>query len=214
MARCPSPARSTHDHATRVVNTADPLDLRPLAGLEILVVGEKVLHPLELDRLHVGDVVHVVVHGGKLVVWDGQHLLVGAAVVLHEQDAERPAADHRAGHHRSRIHDDDVQRIAIAAQRMRHEPIIAGVAHRRIKEAIDEQRTRRFVDLVLDRLAPQWHLNDHIDVVGRGVPDRDGVDSHRGSPRCRRVLAYPAPRLQGIVAQPDLCPASGVHLAP
>ena len=70
----------------------------------------------------------------------------------------------------ARVADQHVDRVAVARQRMRHEAVISGIAHRRIEEAVDEQRARRLVHLVFDRLAADRHLDDDVDVVGRILP--------------------------------------------
>ena len=63
-------------------------------------------------------------------------------------------------------------------QRVRHEAVIPRIAHRRVEEAVDHQGAGRLVHLVLDRLAADRHLDDGVDVVGRVVADRDGVEVH------------------------------------
>ncbi len=47
-----------------------------------------------------------------------------------------------------------------------------------MQEAVDDQRTSRLVHFVLDRLAADLHLDDHVDVFGRVLADGDGVDAH------------------------------------
>ena len=74
------------------------------------------------------------------------------------------------------------QRVAVAGQRVRDEAVIAGIAHRRVEEAVDDQRAGFLVHLVFDRLAADRHLDDDVDVVGRILADRDGVDAHGIAP--------------------------------
>src|SRR5690606_39378216 len=97
---------------------------------------------------------------------------------LHEQYADRPAADDGAGDQRPRIHHDDVERIAIAAEGVRDEAVISRIAHRGVEEAVDEQGSRGLVDFVLYRLAAERHLDDDVQVVWRIAADGDGVDVH------------------------------------
>src|SRR5258707_9247547 len=61
---------------------------------------------------------------------------------------------------------------------MRHEAVVPGIAHRRVQEAVDDQGARRLVHLVLDRLAADRHFDDGVDVLGRVVADRDGIEIH------------------------------------
>ena len=63
------------------------------------------------------------------------------------------------------IRDQHVDRVAVVGQRMRDEAVIAGIAHRRVQEAVDEQRAGILVHLVFDRLAADRHLDDDVDVV-------------------------------------------------
>src|SRR6185312_16722289 len=86
---------------------------------------------------------------------------------------------------------------AVAAQGMRDEAVVSGVAHRRIEEAVDEEGARGLVDLVFDRLAAKRHLDDDVEVVGRIAADRDGVDVHVRL-ICRRMTAlWPRSRHDG-----------------
>src|SRR6185312_2826541 len=57
---------------------------------------------------------------------------------------------------------------------------IPRIAHRRIEEAVDEQRAGGLVDLVFDGLAAKRHLDDDVEVVGRVLADGNGVDVHGG----------------------------------
>jgi hypothetical protein len=61
---------------------------------------------------------------------------------------------------------------------MRHEAVVGGVAHRRVQDAVDEQRARRLVELVLHRLAAGRDLDDDVQVFGRVLAGRDQVDTH------------------------------------
>src|SRR5690606_21767253 len=47
-----------------------------------------------------------------------------------------------------------------------------------IKETVHEQGSGVLVDLVFDRLAAQRHLDDYVQVVGRVLAHRNGVDVH------------------------------------
>ena len=121
---------------------------------------------------------HAVIALGELMRRHGDDLFVAAAVVLHLEHADGANVNDRAGHDRPRIGDQHVDRVAVVRQSVRHEAVIAGVAHRRIKEAVDDEGARRLVHLIFDRLAADLHLDDDIDVVGGIVADGDGVDSH------------------------------------
>ena len=64
------------------------------------------------------------------------------------------------GHDRARVADEHVDRVAVGRQGVRNEAVIAGIAHRRVEEAVDEQRAGGLVHLVLDGLAADRHLDD------------------------------------------------------
>jgi hypothetical protein len=61
---------------------------------------------------------------------------------------------------------------------MRYKTIIAGVIHRGIQEAVDDQRPRLLVELVFDGPATFRDLDDDVDVVGRRAADRDFCNVH------------------------------------
>ena len=63
-------------------------------------------------------------------------------------------------------------------KRVRDEAVIARIAHRRVEEAVDDQRAGFLVQFVFDRLAADRHFDDDIDVVRRIYADRDRVDTH------------------------------------
>ena len=72
--------------------------------------------------------------------------------------------------------------IAVVRQRVGDEAVVPRIAHRRVEEPVDHQRAGRLVHLVLDRLAPDRHLDHDIHLVGRIVSDGNGVEAHGGSP--------------------------------
>jgi hypothetical protein len=111
----------------------------------------------------------------------GDDLLVLPRLVLHEEHADRAHAHHGARRDRAGVRDEHVAGVAVARERVRDEAVIARVAHRRVEEAVDDERARRFVHLVLDRLAADRHLDDDVHVVRRVRADRDGVDAHGSS---------------------------------
>jgi len=103
---------------------------------------------------------------------------VAAGLVLHLQHAHGAHIHDRAGHDRPGIDHQHVDRVAVLGERVRHEAVIARIAHRRMQEAVDHQRAGGLVELVLDRLAPDRHLDDDVDVLRRVVADLDGLDAH------------------------------------
>ena len=61
---------------------------------------------------------------------------------------------------------------------MWHKPVVTRVRHRRVQEAIDDQRPRVLVQLVLDGLAPNRNLDNNVDIIGGIIADSDGVYAH------------------------------------
>jgi hypothetical protein len=92
--------------------------------------------------------------------------------------SSRPHVDHRARHDRARVGDQNIDRIAVVGQRVRHETVVTRVAHRRVQKAIHNQRTGGLVHLVFDRFAADRHFDDDVHVIRRIVTYRDGIDAH------------------------------------
>src|SRR5471030_431927 len=174
----PRPLDGTRDQLPRLLDVAPALELDQLAGLEVLVMDEKVLDLLARDLGQVAGALHIGVTQGDLGSRHGDDLLVLAAIVLHEQHADRPHVHHRARNDRPRVGDQHIDRVAVLRQRVRHEAVVPGIAHRRVEEAVDHQRARRLVHLVLDRIAADRHLDDGVHVLGRIMADLDGIDVH------------------------------------
>ena len=175
-------ARSMPSRISRWASSAPPQrsTFTHLPGLEILVVLEEVLDLLQRDVGEVAVSLDLVVALGQLRGRHRDDLLVAAGLVFHQQHADGAHAHHGARHDRAGVGDQHVAGVAVAGQRMRDEAVIAGVAHRRIEEAIDHQRAGFLVHLVFDRLAANRHFDDDVDVVWRIYSDRDGVNAHKG----------------------------------
>ena len=179
-----------HQDPLRLGLVAPAGDLGPLALLERLVVLEEVPDALAVAHRQVLQVLDLGLERVDLLDRHGDQLVVHAAVVLHVQDADQPAADHRAGDQRDLGADHDVDRVAVLVQGVRHEAVVVGVEHRHVDDAVDEERARVLVDLVLHRRAAAGaagDLDDDVDVVGRVLARRDLVELHgRLAPRSVR----------------------------
>jgi hypothetical protein len=114
-------------------------DLDPFAGLEVLVVLEEVRHLVQRDLRQIGVVEHLFIAFGELWRGHGDDFFILAGIVFHHQHADRTNIDDAAGDERARVADQHVDRIAIARQGVRHEAVIARVAHRGVQEAVDKQ---------------------------------------------------------------------------
>ena len=75
--------------------------------------------------------------------------------------------------------------IAVLGERLRDEAVVARVEHRGVQEAVDVQRARLLVELVLDRDAALRDLDDRVDVPGRGDAERNLAQLHAGSAEAR-----------------------------
>ena len=122
--------------------------------------------------------------GVQLVDRHGEDFLVAAGLVFHLQHADRARADDAARHHRRRVQHDHIAGVAVVRQGVRDEAVVAGIVHRRVQEAVDEQGTGRLVHLVFHRQAPLRDLDDDIDVPGRIGADGNGVDIHGALDYC------------------------------
>src|SRR5947209_5114029 len=178
-ALCP---RDRLDDEPARFSAVTPADhLHPFSGLQILVVLKEMLDLLDGDLRHVRDLVDVGVALGQFRHRHGDDLLVAPALVIHLEHADRADIDHRAWHDRPRVGNKHVDRIAVVGKRVRNEAVIAGIAHRRIQEAIDEQHAGRLIHLIFDRFAADRDLNDDIDVFRGIVADRNRLDVHFGA---------------------------------
>ena len=88
----------------------------------------------------------------------------------------------RPGDHRRTGGDQHVHRVAVVGQGVRDEAVVAGIAHRRVQEAVDVDRARVLVELVLDRLAVQRNFDDDVDVPRRIAADGHLAQIHAPAP--------------------------------
>ena len=168
-------ARSIASTSIRRASAASPQcpDPHPLFGLEVLVVGEEMLDLLKHDRRQVLPFADVGIIRKGRVDRHADQLLVAAMLVLQVEDADRPRADDAAGNERRARDHQRVERVAVGRQRVRDEAVVRRIAHRRVQDAVDEQRARLLVELVLHRLAADRHFDDDVDAVRRIVADRE-----------------------------------------
>src|SRR5262249_17410335 len=78
------------------------------------------------------------------------------------------------------IGNEDVARVSVRRQRVRNESIVPRIAHRRIEEAVDDERSGFLVHFVFDRLAADRHLDDCVDLLRRISAYRNVIEIHRG----------------------------------
>ena len=94
---------------------------------------------------------------------------------------DRPAAHHTSGNQWNWCYYQDIDRIAIFGQCMRHIAVIAGVMHGSRHESIDEHCAGILVQFVLDGLAMRRNFNNDVDVVRHinagdvAIEDLEGV---------------------------------------
>src|SRR6185437_6982103 len=128
-------------------------DRDPFALFQVLVMLKEMGDLIAQDDGQVLIGAHPRVIGVEGIDRDGDDLLVGPRLVLHEEQADRPRADDGAGNHRRAADDEDVAGIAVAGEGMRDEAVIARIEHRGMEEAVDHEGARFLVELVFDRLA-------------------------------------------------------------
>ena len=141
---------------------------------------EEVPDLLERDLRQVGIVGDILVAPGEMRRRHGDDLLVHAGVVFHQKHADRPHVDDASGNQCARVADQHVDGVAVARQRVGNEAVVAGITHRRIEEAVDDQRARVLVHLVFDRLAADRNLDDDVDVFGGIVAGGYRFQAHGG----------------------------------
>src|SRR5690606_18846747 len=158
------------------------VELDPLALLQVLVVLEEVADALQPVLADLADVLDVGIAGEHLLDRHGQQLGVLAGLVLHLQHADRTAADHRARQQRQRQDHQHVDRVAVAAEGVRHVAVIAGIAHGRGQDAVYEDGADGLVHLVLDRFGVLGDLDDDVDLVRHVATGGNQVQAHGGTP--------------------------------
>ncbi len=139
---------------------------------------EEVGDLVDQDRRHLTIAGDIGVEGVQLVDRHRQDLFVAASLVFHHQSADRARANDHARIDGGRTDDQDVARIAVIGQGVGDEAVIAGIVHRRIEEAVDEQRARILVHLVLHRHTALRNLDDGVNVPRCVRADGDFVDIH------------------------------------
>lgn len=139
---------------------------------------EEVRDPRQLRLVDVGVVLDVGVEGRQLGVGRSKDLFVLPAFIFHQQHADRPRAHDAARDQLGLAQNHDIDGVAIVRKRVRHEAVIAGIAHGRVQEAIHENRAGVLVELVLDRLTADRDFDDDVDVLGRVLPAADLLDAH------------------------------------
>src|SRR5580704_135500 len=139
-------------------------DLHALA-FEILVDLEKVRDLAQGMRRNVGEVEEFVLR--RIFGGHAEDLVVGVSPVEHLEHADGPDVDAAAGERRLFDQDEDVTRIAVFRQRPWNEPIITGIVHGGIQDAVEAEQTGVLVQLVLVA-TPTGYL-DHGRDLARNV---------------------------------------------
>ena len=78
-----------------------------------------------------------------------EHLVVDSLVVLHPEQRDRLDRDDAARKGRLGDADHRVERVAVLAERVGNEAVVRGIDHRREQEAVELDRARLVVVLVL-----------------------------------------------------------------
>ena len=101
--------------------------------------------------------------------WDGRGYPDDVArLVAHQQHADRIAGDQAAGEGRSGDEHEHVEGVAVTAERVEQEPVVAGVDERRAQRAIEHHAAEPLVVLVLVA-APLRDLDERHGLFGWGV---------------------------------------------
>ena len=151
---------------------------------------------------------------------DADHLLVGALLVLHVEDADHPGADAAAGERRIADQHERVERIAVRSHRTLDVAVVGGVAHRGEQAPVEHDAAHLGVPLVLVARARR-DLDEHHDLVRlpRRGPSLDHHDPATGplghrrhagrlrQARTRRVHRRVRARTRG--RRPALVPFAG-----
>jgi len=146
-------------------------------------MAEEVFDLLKRDIRQIRIILHLFVTTRQLGRRHCDDLLISARFVFHEEHANNAAAHDGPGNNRASIGDNHIARIAILRKRMGNEAVIAGISHRRIEKAINNQRAGLFVHFILDRFATNRNLNDDVHFLRRIFANRDCVQAHAVAPK-------------------------------
>eukprot|EP00754_Rhynchopus_humris_P040032 Rhum_TRINITY_DN2308_c0_g2::Rhum_TRINITY_DN2308_c0_g2_i1::g.6808::m.6808 len=148
--------------------------LRPLR-LAVLLLQQLVrleevldlLRQVRRDRLQVGDV-----RRERVALQHADDLLVATRLVLHVHHADDAAVRDGARLEarrlrRVRADDEQIKRVAVAAQRGGDVPVVAWVVHGRVQHTVQHEHARVLLHLVLVRAAARHlhHDRHHVEVV-------------------------------------------------
>ena len=176
-----------------------------LARLELLVDLEEVR---DLEEQRLGHVLELVPLDAAVGARHHQQLGVRAVLVGHPEHPERTAEDVAARERRLTEQHQDIQRVAILAEGVDHEPVVGRVARRREQLAIEPDRADGRVPLELVAAA-LGHLDDDVDEErSSGARPRSVITrtrsrimpsppSHRAAAEARRPLRRRASDRQG-----------------
>ncbi len=103
-------------------------------------MGEEMLDLLQHDRRQVATLTHVRIIRKCGIDGHADQLFIAAMFVFKVQHANRARA-HNAACDKGRTGNNQrIQRVAIRRQSVRHEAVIRRIAHRRVQDAVHEQR--------------------------------------------------------------------------
>ncbi len=161
-----------------LIGVAPIRDTGPFSPFKILVVGEEVADLVEQNfgEFRIG--VDLGVIGMQIIDRYCDDFFVRTGFIDHVEHTDGPGTDDAARHHGHPSHHQDIERITVFRQSMRHETVVRRVVHRRVQKPVDEHRTRFLIDLVLDRIAAQGDFDDNVQVPWRVMANGDFVDIH------------------------------------
>ena len=95
------------------------------------------------------------------------------AHVDHRHQANRPSLHQRERGDRFLTEHQNIERVVVFGQRLRNEPVVGRVIHRRVENPVELQQPGLFVELVLDA-RPHGDLDDG-DELGREFLARSDI---------------------------------------
>ena len=81
---------------------------------------------------------------------DGNDFKVFLAAVVHRQQADWLRFHHTAGNHGLLRKHQDVERIVVAAVRLRNEPVVARIMHGAVQHPADVENAGELIEFVFD----------------------------------------------------------------
>src|SRR3989344_5518212 len=127
--------------------------------LDLLIGCEKMRYFLQHMLIRILDILHVGI--ARVAGGDRDNFFIRLAAVRHVHDADWASRGEDAGHERVRGEQDNVKRVAVVPERLRHEAVVKGIVLRAVHDSVELDDARLLINLILIVRALR-DLNDDV----------------------------------------------------